>query len=383
MAGCWTARHLAEQGMSVLVLEALSQPASAASGNPAGMFKPFVTRSPCFAMDFYLAANAFLNQQLEKLSLKALCNYTLCGVTQLVQNTYPESKHYHSLNNAGTSNRLGTSVDANSIFFDKAGWLDPSSLCKALLQHPLICIETNTAVDGIVKTEQALLSDARWRVVSNDRVFHGTHIVIANGVSLNQTQWAENLPIVPARGQISRFNVRANAEKITSVANGKHYVIPDGNSVLVGATFLRNCSDSSIRKEDHAANFKGLQKLLPSLDTEDQPIAGYAGVRATTPDRLPLAGPLPDYAECHQAYADLHHGKSLSNYPPLPIHEGLYVLGGLGSRGITTAPMAAALLVDHLLGSRTPVSSIETLTYWSPLLNPARFYIRALKRKTP
>jgi len=63
----------------------------------------------------------------------------------------------------------------------------------------------------------------------------------------------------------------------------------------------------------------------------------------------------------------------LAAYPCLPVHAGVFVLGGLGSRGIVTAPFAAHLLSDYMLGGRL-------IDQWAHLINPARFQIRQLKR---
>ena len=55
-----------------------------------------------------------------------------------------------------------------------------------------------------------------------------------------------------------------------------------------------------------------------------------AAVRATTPDRLPLAGAVPGQA-------------------------GLFVLGGLGSRGFCAAPLLAEYVAALVLGAPSPL----------------------------
>ena len=191
---------------------------------------------------------------------------------------------------------------------------------------------------------------------------------------LHQTRWTDALPLVPARGQLSRFALKHSARAPQCVISGKHYVIADQQSVLVGATFKRYDTDCTVNEDDHHSNRQGLAALLPELEIHAEPIAGYAGIRCTTPDRLPLVGPAPDINAYRQVYASLHHGRSSSLYPQGPVHSGLFMLGGLGSRGIVSAPYCAALLADYLCGLSA------SLQQWAPLLHPARFCVRELKR---
>lgn len=389
LAGCWTARLLAERGMDVRIIESQPLAGTAASGNPAGIVKPFVTRTPGFAMQFYLAAHDLLRQQLTRLKLEHNCGYTVCGVLQLVANQYPASRHFKALDAHTTSRLAGTHVSAKagSIYFDTAGWLDPSRLCKALLDHASIKLFCDARVDeleacvGEGESEgESDKTQSRWLVHCRNHSFTTSHVILANGSAVTGFKQTGHLPITPARGQISRFRYRDVSSKLSTVVSGTHYVIPDRESVLVGATFQRGDTDCSIREDDHVKNHEGLRSLLPSLAFDSQPVAGYAGVRATSPDRLPLVGPVADYSQCCDVYRDLRHGRSLHSYPSLPVHEGLYVLAGLGSRGLVTAPMAAALLVDHITDTNDSQTNIGTLNYYATLLNPARFHIRALKR---
>src|SRR6185312_3804430 len=90
-------------------------------------------------------------------------------------------------------------------------------------------------------------------------------------------------------------------------------------------------TDLAVSPEDHARNLKTLAEGLPALaaEAEGRPLHGRAAVRATTADRLPVAGALGA--------------------------EGLYLLGGLGSRGFCTAPLLAEHLAAEALGLPSPL----------------------------
>jgi tRNA 5-methylaminomethyl-2-thiouridine biosynthesis bifunctional protein len=77
----------------------------------------------------------------------------------------------------------------------------------------------------------------------------------------------------------------------------------------------------------------------------------WVGVRASTPDYLPIAG---------AARADL---------------KGLFVLSGLGSRGFCLAPLLGEHIAALALGAPSPLPG--DLAAW---VDPARFETRARRR---
>ena len=376
LAGCWMARTLAEAGVNVQVLEAGPGAASGASSNPAGIAKPFVTRGGSLAMNFYIQAHEYLRQTLRNWSLEEACQYCACGVIQLVDRPFEASKHFDNISGRQLQEALRMPYSGHGLRFANAGWLNPSALCQSLLVHERIALRTQSQAQSIERG-----ADAKWHIHLQDQTcFRTRHVVIASGVALNKLALTAHLDVIPARGQISRFSLANAAHTRTSpparapahVVSGKHYLIPDGDTVIVGATFERNSLDASVRADDDESNRAGLASMLPQLQIQDA-IDAFAGIRATTPDRLPLVGPLSDACACNDVYANLHHGRKLRDYPVLPIQPGIFILGGLGSRGIVTAPFAAHLLADYMIGG-------ECIAEWASLTNPARFQIRRLKR---
>ncbi|VAW07940.1 hypothetical protein MNBD_ALPHA05-591, partial [hydrothermal vent metagenome] len=99
-----------------------------------------------------------------------------------------------------------------------------------------------------------------------------------------------------------------------------------------------------------------------------------ASIRCTTPDRSPIAGPVPDWAFYADAYDGLRHGLTHA-YPDGQTWGGLYILTGLGSRGLVSAPLAAAMIAAEIAGAPAPVEAGV-----AEALHPARFFIRELKR---
>jgi tRNA 5-methylaminomethyl-2-thiouridine biosynthesis bifunctional protein len=142
----------------------------------------------------------------------------------------------------------------------------------------------------------------------------------------------------PVRGQASW----AEGVSTAPVAFGG-YAIPTRSGVLFGATHDRDETAVDVRPEDHARNLDTLAKGLPALARQlaGKAFEGRAAIRATTPDRAPLAGIRDD---------------------------GVLVLTGLGSRGFCLAPLLAEHLVARVLGLPSPLPR-----HLSHPLDPSRF----------
>lgn len=409
LAGCWLARLLAERGMVVTVIDACDSVGGGASGNPAGIAKPYVTRAPCPAMDFHVQAHECLMRHLQSLPglLRTTSEderLTRCGVLQLVNKAYSPSAHYQPVTAEQSTRLAGLAISSPALYFKDGGWLNPSSLCQSLIAHPNISLDSGTRVLGFTAGCQnagqysGQYSDKNsgkssssntgknasrplWQIDLQDgRQRWTTRLVLACGAALGSFEQTRSLPLVSARGQLSRFALRAGSPVPRCIINGKHYLIPAGDTIVVGATFERDVDHSHVRAEDHALNLAGLRSMVPAVQVHDKALSGRAGVRATTPDRLPIAGPVPDMDRVDEAYADLKHGRPHEHYPALPCHPGLYLLGGLGSRGIVTAPMAAEWLADLLMKEDDDPFEQTATDDWTDLLNPARFRLRDIRR---
>jgi tRNA 5-methylaminomethyl-2-thiouridine biosynthesis bifunctional protein len=88
----------------------------------------------------------------------------------------------------------------------------------------------------------------------------------------------------------------------------------------------------------------GLAAKLATID-----LGGRAGVRAVTPDFLPLAGPLEA--------------------------RGLFILSGLGSRGFCAAPLLGDHVAALALGPPSPLPAAL-----AEIVHPGRFAMRRDRR---
>jgi tRNA 5-methylaminomethyl-2-thiouridine biosynthesis bifunctional protein len=158
---------------------------------------------------------------------------------------------------------------------------------------------------------------------------------------------------------------RAQALPRCPVASGHYLIGLPGGGLLFGATQQPDDEDADVRHADHAVNLAGAAGLVggrPLLRHGALP-EGRVGWRMVTRDRLPMAGQAPDLQAPLPARRDA---------PRLvPRRDGLFLLCALGSRGLTSAGLAARLVAAQATGAPWPVEADL-----ADALDPARFALR-------
>jgi tRNA 5-methylaminomethyl-2-thiouridine biosynthesis bifunctional protein len=143
-----------------------------------------------------------------------------------------------------------------------------------------------------------------------------------------------------------------------AIADGGYAVEAFGQLVF-GATFEAARGEPKVSEEARAHNLGVLARLRPEVVAGE--LSSRAAIRATTQDRLPLAG------------WPLQNEKAPDGTPaPSGRHR---LIGGLGSRGFLWAPLLAELVASEALGEPLPVESSV-----ADCLDPGRFILRAKRR---
>lgn len=234
-----------------------------------------------------------------------------------VQPVWPEGA-MAILDAASASGRLGEPV---------GGGL---SMSGAMALRPAPVLEQWLESADPVTAEAARLEshDGRWRLIDRDglTLLETDLLVLAAGWGVAGL-WP-GAPLAPVRGQADWIEGVA----LPPVAWGG-YAIPTGDGLLFGATHDRDETATAVRPGDSARNLATLAARLPAAAARVAAAGSgqaRAAVRATTPDRLPLAGAVPG-------------------------RPGLFVLGGLGSRGFCAAPLLAEHVAAIALGAPSPL----------------------------
>lgn len=355
IAGSTIAYALAMRGIQVTVIEKNPEAAMEASGNRQAMlYSKWGANDDTLSL-FNLCAYLY--------ALRFYPDFHRCGVLHLDWENTDFLKHYpdiaRELTREEASDLAGIDVNRGGLFFHQAGWLHPGTVCKQLLQHPNITTQFNTALLALPENEA---------------------VVITTGHHANTWPQTAALPLKPLRGQVSHGRPTEVSRQLKTVISGDGYIAPaHGDVQSFGATYTPKCHDLSVTSAEHEENINKLAKSSTALAAVwahgNHLDGGRAHFRATTPDYLPLCGPVPDHEAFLEDYAALR--KDAKRLIPLEgrYHPHLYICAGLGSRGMAYAPLCAEIMVSHVLKTPPPLP-LEVMK----ALHPARFVIRGLSK---
>ncbi|MCS6627470.1 FAD-dependent 5-carboxymethylaminomethyl-2-thiouridine(34) oxidoreductase MnmC [Roseibacterium beibuensis] len=246
------------------------------------------------------------------------------------------------LDAAAAGARLGEPVETGGLFMRDALALNPARVLDAWLD----------GTDRIAATVARIDPTATgWRLfdATGKAILEAETVIVAAG-------WGAAAllpvpPLAPVRGQADWVE-----GVIAPPTAWGGYAAPTPDGLLFGATHERG--ETTVETTDAAAaarNLRTLEDRLPALAArvrEAGPIRSRAAIRATTPDRLPLAGALA---------------------------PGLFVLTGLGSRGFCIAPLLAEHIAAMAAGAPSPLPADLALR-----VDPKRFVIAdALAQPSP
>jgi tRNA 5-methylaminomethyl-2-thiouridine biosynthesis bifunctional protein len=208
-------------------------------------------------------------------------------------------------------------------------------------------------------------------------------VIAASGGSAAFDETA-HLPLRLVRGQLTLIPETPGSRLLRTVLCGEGYIAPavDGAHSL-GATHKFRDASTGVTAAEHTENLAKLAALAPALyatlgaDRLDPArLAGRAALRCSSPDYLPIIGPLVDATRFATTYARLSHDATLEIDTPSPWLDGLYVNTAHGSRGLVTAPLSGELLAAYLDDEPAPLPGSV-----AEAVHPSRFLLRSLIRR--
>jgi tRNA 5-methylaminomethyl-2-thiouridine biosynthesis bifunctional protein len=378
IAGCAISERLAARGWHVDLIDRQPAPALEASGNPAGVVLPRIAKDDALAARFSRACYLYA---LRRLRQTPGARWGACGVFQTAKDAAHENlqrdaiarhpfpaAYVEFLERDAAAARLGHPVAHGGWWFPAAGWVDPGSVCRALLaagdQHITTHFEQEVA-----RLEYA---DQHWHAYDNagNRIASTEHLILANAAAANRLL-SVPLPLISVRGQVSFLppeHHAALAAVKTVLCRSSYLTPPAAGTVCFGASFDPKDPDPALRLVDHQENLDRLDELLPgcTADIAADTLNGRVGFRTTTPDHLPMVGTLAAFTDATRKDVRLDN---------LPRTAGLHVLVGLGARGIVWAPLVAELLAAQLNDEPLPLEQELVAA-----IDPARSELKAFRQ---
>lgn len=338
IAGCLLARNLAERGIPVTLIDSATGPGAGASGNRQGAT--------------YVKLGVEFNDQTE-LALTALCFsqrfYTRfhdqywhpTGLLQLAwseqeqdrqrrflnRNAYP-AEVFYPVDQHQAEQLTGVPTLTGGLWFPGSGWLEPAKLCAELAAHPLIRQQFQTDVQQLQRLANAWsIKPATGPEMVSDRV-----VICAGHLTPSLLPVSGRFRLKTIRGQVTHLESQSLTSP-RSVICGPRYLNPaHGGVAVVGATFDLRDDNPDPTVASHKQNLKELTDLLPGIlkDTVglEESVEGRVSFRCATHDYQPVADELCD-----------SEGQ---------VSPNLFMFTGLGSKGLTYAPLLAEYLADRL-----------------------------------
>ena len=374
IASLCTAISLIKRGAKITIYCEDEQTALNASGNKQGAFYPQLSDDNERNIRFYIHAFAYGHQFLQwAIQQQIEFEHEFCGVALCAYNEKTESKLnkitelnlpsdlYQSLNQTELSEKVGLPLPFGGAFIPQGAWLAPRQLVQhafAFLEKQGVQIKTSQKVTALSQTENG------WQITTaENKTFCHEVVVLANGHKLTEFEQTQKLPLYPVRGQVSQIPTSEKLLKLKTVLCYDGYLTPVDQaktSHCIGASHVRDNATHEFSLTEQQENQQKIQQNIPEEWTKEVDTSGNLariGVRCSVRDLTPMMGAVPPFSAQQTQYQNLFNLRrrkqpieQAENYP------NLYLIGALGSRGLTSAPFLGETLASLIYGEPLPMS---------------------------
>ena len=360
--------------------------ASGASGNPQGGFYPQLHSEASIASRIqahsFLYARQAYDHTVEHAKVCGLADvaHDFCGVIQLSFNdkvaerqnklaaadVWPEAL-IKPVDSKEVSDIANLALPYSGLYIGLGGWLSPPQLVTAMIEEALqsgkLTLKPNhiyVSHEAVETTKQQVRIRFNLDSAENEEVITADHLILALGAGAVNASDFNSLSLRPVRGQVEAIPTQMPIEQLNTVLCHKGYMTPvfEGRHAL-GSTYVKNDLSTDVRSDETEMNLATHEQALANTDIV-QALQHDGKARAATrlgsPDHQPVVGALHNFDSLKEHYTMLGVGKPLTSAPVLP-SSVVSTLTCLGSRGLTTAPLMAEVLVSSLCKEPLPLSN--------------------------
>jgi len=199
---------------------------------------------------------------------------------------------------------------------NRSGWLDIPVFLEAL-HNNLLATGYFQGIKEKISPAQIQAEIPCLHTENSDFTFD--HLIFCEGMYALDNPWFP-IPLIPLKGQILNISTQPIEGRILSSGI---FMIPLGNEKYrLGSTYERNFTHTEIDDEGRQILLEDLKRMwLPEVIGIDKQVAG---LRPTSPDRFPFIGQHPELKK-------------------------LWILNGLGAKGVLQGPLMAAVLTEAMV----------------------------------
>jgi len=360
--------------------------ASGASGNPQGGFYPQLHSEASIASRIqahsFLYARKAYDHTIEHAKACGLSDvaHDFCGVIQLSFNdkvaerqnklaaadVWPEAL-IKPVDSKEVSDIANLALPYSGLYIGLGGWISPPQLVTAMIEEALqsgkLTLKPNhiyVSHEAVETTKQQVRIRFNLDSAENEEVITADHLILALGAGAVNASDFNSLSLRPVRGQVEAIPTQMPIEQLNTVLCHKGYMTPvfEGRHAL-GSTYVKNDLSTDVRSDETEMNLATHEQALANTDIVQafqHDGKARAATRLGSPDHQPVVGALHNFDSLKELYTMLGVGKPLTSAPVLP-SSVVSTLTCLGSRGLTTAPLMAEVLVSSLCKEPLPLSN--------------------------
>lgn len=415
IASASLALSLAERGKTVVLYCQDNAIGQGASGNRQGAIYPLLTPENDSLSQFYQQAFLYSRQRVQRLISQGYeVSHDFCGVLHTGFDERSKARLNKTINGQDwpdaiarkvsadqASDIAGVEIKQTGLFYPLGGWICPYEFAQASLDHAVeignITIKMNCKIESIEQTEKGWALYVPEQASSHQKpeqqknrqqglpIAVHSQLVIANGANLTHFQQTCEIPLSGFRGQVSHVPSQGELANLKTVICANGYLTPVFQQQhCVGASYVKSPQHVDFCPIEQVENGKKMNQSFTDVswpnDINVSDNDARVGVRMVSRDHFPVMGYATDMEKLNQGYQIQQASKDKPSLwqqhwqtTPAPIHDGLFVLGGFGSRGLSSAPLVAECLAANLCGEIMPIN-LETQT----LLSPNRMWMRKL-----
>ena len=372
LAGANLAYSLTLQGKEVRVVDEGPVPGAGASALPWGILHPHFTRddSPLSKLSregFFMTRSRL--RQLEVQSGESLFNELGClqmahkdaiyedwlrAVEEGKPFDIPES-YGRLLNREEASLIAGLELNRGGWYFPMAGMVRAGAFCRALVAMSRVPYRGNTTVCSIDKRGE------KWQLIGEfgEVIDEADNVVVCAATGSSHLLKEPHLGLDRLPGRITLLRDTDFGDLKCPVSGEGYVVHMEDGYCSVGATYELARTGPWTEQKAHLTNLEKLDTLL--VDHSPVVVTGaYCGVRASGPGRVPVVGAAVDESRWLSVFNRSEHQPQNAKFWE---NEGLWVLSGLGSRGLSMSALCSEILTSMMTGSPLPADSslIKTL----------------------
>ena len=369
IASACLALALIKRGYKITLYCKDSSLAAGASSNQQGALYPLLNGQHNSLSQFFANSFLFARNYIQQIAHSFPFAFDLSGLLQLYYDPASAKKLDKILQAqlpdelvskcsiAQTNTISNLDIGQYSLYYPLAGWLSPKQMVEAIInkakQTGDLTVKFNHKLQSFTQNQQG------WTLNFADHSFEHDLLAFTTGFDTLDFKQCQAIPLSAARGQVTHIPTANGINKLNVTLCHEGYLTPANDQKhCMGATFKRHIVDDSFSQQEQVENKQKLAKCIAGKDWVEQIEIDHQdaniGIRCTTRDHFPYAGAVPDYQATKLFYQDAQKSLNPNN---APFYDNLYMLTGLGSRGLCSAPLLAEMLASQINKEPLPLAN--------------------------